>query len=54
MRRLLAAWVLCVLAAGCVEVKKPAEPPGESQPNPAFDKNQLPKGAKGTKDAKFG
>jgi hypothetical protein len=47
MRRLLAAWVLAVLVVGCTaEDKKPADPPPEPKPNPAFDKTTVPKGAK--------
>ena len=45
MRRLVVAWVLAALAAGCGrEDKKPAGPP-EAKPNPMFDK-QAPRGAK--------
>jgi hypothetical protein len=46
MRRLLAAWLLAVLAGGCgTDDKKPADPP-ESKPNPMFDHKHAPRGAK--------
>jgi hypothetical protein len=44
MRRLIAAWVLAVLVAGCGEEKKPA-PQQDAKPNPEFDKQTMPKGA---------
>jgi hypothetical protein len=46
MRRLLAAWVLAVLVAGCgpEEKKKPADLP-KSEPIPMFDK-KAPRGSK--------
>jgi len=45
MRRLLAAWVLAVLAAGCgTEDKKPADSP-KGEPIPMFDK-KAPRGTK--------
>ena len=47
MRRLLAAWVLAVLAAGCgTEDKKPAGSP-KAEPIPMFEK-KAPKGKKGS------
>jgi hypothetical protein len=52
MRRLIAAWVLAVLVAGCGTDEKKADPPPEPKPNPEFDKKEMPKGAK--KGAGFG